>query len=149
MTIAKFLPVSFISFLAFLCVSAVANPKVAHAETPSNVALERADMTPSNGESADRLDAIREQLRDLDARVQALRLRMKHTKTTSRRDSERLVSSVEQQSAAMAARVDILQVASIGERPRDAIIEQIELAYHEAAKLLAVVENWYRPRRTA
>ena len=92
-----------------------------------------------------RLTAVREGLRELDARAKAIRDRAAQSTPTVREESERIVNAVDAQRVFLATRLDLFDLVGRTDVDEDTARE-IEARYSSAARLLAVVEGWFRPR---
>ena len=92
-----------------------------------------------------RLTAVREGLRELEARAKAVRDRAAQSPSVVREESERIVSAVDAQRVFLDTRLDLFDLVGRTDVDEDTARE-IEAKYASAARLLAVVEGWFRPR---
>ncbi|WP_394833101.1 hypothetical protein LVJ94_42035 [Pendulispora rubella] len=113
--------------------TSAAASKAAHATEPKEIPV------------SVRMAVLREGVRDLDARMKTVRARVEKTNPRQRGDSPRILAMVEQQHAALAQRLAILQASESG--ADETVCREMETAYEGADKLLARVERWYQPRR--
>lgn len=93
-----------------------------------------------------RLTAVREGLRELDSRAKAIRARAAQSTPTVREESERIVSAVDAQRLFLATRLDLFDMVGRTDSVDEGTVREIEAKYSSTAKLLAVVEGWFRPR---
>ncbi|WP_394843603.1 hypothetical protein LZC95_41960 [Pendulispora brunnea] len=76
-----------------------------------------------------------------------MRTRVEKTNPRQRGDSPRILAMVEQQHAALAQRLAILQASAPENGADESVVREMETAYDGADKLLARVERWFQPRR--
>ena len=93
-----------------------------------------------------RLTVVREGLRELDARAKAIRARAAQSTPAVREESERIVSAVEAQRIFLATRLDLFDMVGRSHSVDEGTVREIETKYSSTARLLAVVEGWFRPR---
>lgn len=93
-----------------------------------------------------RLTAVREGLRELDARAKAIRARAAQSTPLVRQESERIVGAVDGQRVFLATRLDLFDMVGRSDSVDEGTVREIEAKYTSTERLLAVVESWFRPR---
>ena len=91
-----------------------------------------------------RLTELRTQIHDLDARTSSVRRSAARATPQLRRESERIVAIVDDKRISLLARLELCQLLGDAVSDEDALRE-LDSTYHEADKLLSLVERWYRP----
>ena len=122
--------------------AAAALPGLASADT--NVA-DATHAAPSASSTSSRLAALRDGVREIDARAKAVRALMERATPQLRRHSKRILTSVEQDQMSLVARLEILR--TVESALDEQTVRSMEATYGDAVKLLAKVESWYTPPR--
>jgi len=126
-----------------LATAILAAPSRAHADPTESGATPTGSSTSTTNS---RLAALRQGVRELNARTKAVRALMEHATPQLRRHSRRVLVVVEQDQMSITARLDILQVTTApADEPK---VRAMEATYAEAVKLLARVESWYPPTQS-
>jgi hypothetical protein len=103
-------------------------------------------LTSAASAETPRLTAVREGLRELEARAKAIRAQAAQSNPAVREESERIVSSVDAQRVFLATRLDLFDMVGRSDSVDEGTVREIEAKYSSTARLLAVVEGWFRPR---
>ena len=92
------------------------------------------------------LAPLRAEVTSLTLRVGEVRNRERHVAPALRRESERILSMVEERRAALSVRLDLLELLGHADHVDDDTLRQMQSSYATASKLLGTVESWYQPR---
>lgn len=92
-----------------------------------------------------RIAAIREGMRDLDARAQVVKDHAAKSSPKLKQETERIMTEVQKKQSFVTTRLDIYNLLG-KDRVDDASLAAVEMPYRDADKLLATLESWYQAR---
>lgn len=92
-----------------------------------------------------RIAAVREGMRDLDARAQVVKGHAAKSSPKLKQETDRIMTEVQKKQSFVSTRLDIYNLLG-KDRVDEAGITAVEAPYRDADKLLATVESWYQAR---
>lgn len=92
-----------------------------------------------------RIAAVREGMRDLDARAQVVKDHAARSSPKLKQETDRIMTEVQKKRAFVSTRLDIYNLLGT-DRVDEAGIVAVEEPYRDADKLLATLESWYQAR---
>lgn len=90
--------------------------------------------------------ALRESAQELAVRSRSAKTRIERARPDLRKDSERIVGTVDERRAAVETRLEVLALADPGGDAEAVAVREMRASLAEASRLLALVEGWFRPR---